>query len=330
MVSGFMCAHKGHEYIICSAVWLPLALFFVQGYLEEFRIPRLIWTAVPLSLSILAGFPQIALYSCALVLLYLIIGIFHSPKIKGWKVKLRQVLGAACTLLLLTGLLASLPIFAVAETLPYLTRERLTYEMFTSDSFPPWQALTFIIPNLFGGVDRDVPMYGPATTVFAAEVYPYLGLLPLALALYCFTVRFAIGFPARFWMVATIVALLLAFGGMTPLYRLLFYVPIYNLFRVPARHLFEVNFAMSVLAALGLDHLLRPPTVRRAEKPRRFLEGPYSQRPGSRQRLPSREVSKFDFLSRISGQLPAIEPEGSTRVRASLLILTPIFGASLL
>src|SRR5262249_9593334 len=159
-------------------------------------------------------------------------------KLKGWNVKLRHVACSTFLLFFLAGLLGCLPVLAVAETLPYLTRERITYEMFTSDAFPPWQLLTLFIPNFFGGVDRHVPMYGPVTTVFAAEVYPYIGLLPLAFAIGCFTVRRAIGFQARFWIAVAAVALLLSFGGMIPVYRLLFYLPIYNLFRVPARHLF--------------------------------------------------------------------------------------------
>jgi len=257
MVCGFMCAHKGHEYILCSAIWLPLVLFFVDRCVERLQILSIAWAAVPLSLSILAGFPQITLYSSALILAYLTIRIVHSTKLKGWNAKLRYVICTASILFFLAGLLGCLPIFAVAETLPYLTRERLTYEMFISDSFPPWQLLTFLIPNLFGGVDRHVPMYGPATTVFAAEVYPYVGLLPLAFAIGCFIVRLSIGLQAKFWLGVAVVGLLLSFGGMTPIYRLLFHIPIYNLFRVPARHLFEVDLALSVLAALGLDYFLR-------------------------------------------------------------------------
>ena len=257
MVSGFMCAHKGHEYIICSAIWLPLVLYFVHCYVERLQILCVAWAAVPLGLSILAGFPQITLYSSALILAYLATSIFHSPKLKGWSVKFRHLAGSTFLLFFLAGLLGCLPILAVAETSPHLTRERITYEMFTSDGFPPWQVLTLLIPNFFGGVDRHIPMYGPGTTIFAAEVYPYIGLLPLAFAIGCFTVRRAIGFQARFWSAAAAVALLLSFGGMTPVYWLLFHLPIYNLFRVPARHLFEVDFALSILAALGLDYFLR-------------------------------------------------------------------------
>ncbi len=38
MVCGFMMAHKGHEYIVCAAVWLPLTLHFIHRYAERLRI----------------------------------------------------------------------------------------------------------------------------------------------------------------------------------------------------------------------------------------------------------------------------------------------------
>jgi hypothetical protein len=44
--------------------------------------------------------------------------------------------------------------------------------------------------------------------------------------------------------------------GSPFLYRLLYHIPILNLFRVPARHLFEVNLAMSALSAIGFNYLI--------------------------------------------------------------------------
>jgi len=317
MVSGFMCAHKGHEYIICSAIWLPLVLYFVHRYVERLQILRVAWAAVPLSLSILAGFPQITLYSSALILAYLATSIFHSPKLRGWSAKFRHLAYSTFLLFFLAGLLGCLPVLAVAETLPYLTRERITYEMLTSDSFPPWQLLTFLIPNFFGGVDRHVPTYGPGTTVFAAEVYPYIGFLPLAFAIGCFAARREIGFQAKFWSGAAAVALLLSFGGMTPVYRLLSYLPIYNLFRVPARHLFEVDFALSILAALGLDYFLRQSRLT-SEKI-----------PGSgRSREEMREPRHSGFAQQFSDVGKRIKY--SRPIRRTPIVLSLIFGSSLL
>jgi hypothetical protein len=214
-----------------------------------------------MALSILAGFPQITLYSTLVMLAYLPFCLFGSPLLCGWKAKLVHVAVSAAVILGIGGLLGSLPLFSVAESLPYLTRERLTYEAFTSDNFPPWQILSFFIPDIFGGVDRHVPMYAPDTTVFAAEVYGYVGLLALTLALVGISAWRSVGREVRFWAAVAAVGLLVSFGGATPIYRLLFYVPVYNLFRVPARHLFEVNLALSVLAAIGLDFLVRQYTV---------------------------------------------------------------------
>jgi hypothetical protein len=70
MVCGFMSAHKGHEYIICVAVWLPLTLYFIHRYAQRLRIMDLGFAAVPVAFSVLAGFPQLTLYSILLILAY--------------------------------------------------------------------------------------------------------------------------------------------------------------------------------------------------------------------------------------------------------------------
>ncbi len=90
MVCGFLTAHKGHEYIVCAAVWLPLTLHFIHRYAERLRILDLGYAAVPVALSILAGFPQITLYSTLVVIAYIPFCVAGSPLLQGWKVKARS------------------------------------------------------------------------------------------------------------------------------------------------------------------------------------------------------------------------------------------------
>src|ERR1700722_18866826 len=71
MSCGFMMAHKGHEYIICAAIWLPLTLYFIHRYAERLRVLDLGYAAVPIALSILAGSPQITLYSTLVAIAYI-------------------------------------------------------------------------------------------------------------------------------------------------------------------------------------------------------------------------------------------------------------------
>ena len=255
MVCGFLMAHKGHEYMICTAVWLPLTLHFVHRYAERFRILDLGYAAVPVAFSILAGFPQITLYSTLVVVAYIPFCVAGSSFLRGWKAKLTHIALAEFGVLGIACLLGALPLFSVAASLPYLTREKITYEMFTSDNFPPSQLFTFLVPNIFGGIDRHVPVYAPDTTVFVAEVYAYVGILPLTLALAAMCAWRTACRALRFWSAVAAGGLLLSLGGATPIYLLFFHVPVYNLFRVPARHLFEVGFALSAIAAIGLDVL---------------------------------------------------------------------------
>jgi hypothetical protein len=258
MLCGFMTAHKSHEYILSAAVWLPLTLHFIHRYAERLRVLDLGYAAVPVALSVLAGFPQIALYSTVVAIAYVPFCFAGTPSMQGLKTKVAHIVFAEFVVLGIGGLLGSLPLFSVAATLPAFTRERITYGMFTSDNFPPFQLLTFLIPNLFGGVNRQIPDYAPDTTVFVAEVYAYLGILPLTLALAGLSAWRTARRELKFWSAVAVIALLMSFGGATPIYLLLFHVPVYNLFRVPARHLFEVGLALSVIAAIGLDSLLTP------------------------------------------------------------------------
>jgi hypothetical protein len=258
MLCGFMTAHKSHEYILSAAVWLPLTLHFIHRYAERLRVLDLGYAAVPVALSILAGFPQIALYSTVVAIAYVPFCFAHAPSMQGLKTKVAHIVFAELVVLGMGGLLGSLPLFSVAATLTAFTRERITYGMFTSDNFPPFQLLTFLIPNLFGGVNRQIPDYAPDTTVFVAEVYAYLGILPLTLALAGLSAWRTARRELKFWSAVAVIALLMSFGGATPIYLLLFHVPVYNLFRVPARHLFEVGLALSVIAAIGLESLLTP------------------------------------------------------------------------
>src|SRR5260370_2190879 len=67
----------------------------------------------------------------------------------------------------------------------------------------------------------------------------------------------------KFWSVVFIVALLTAFGRFLPLplYKVFYHVPLLNLFRSPARHLMEAEFALPVLAGRGLTPITPTPAL---------------------------------------------------------------------
>src|SRR5262249_41864709 len=83
----------------------------------------------------------------------------------------------------------------------------------------------------------------------------YVGLVALMLAIVAVLCKSDV--RTRFWGLAAALCFLLAMGGYAPLqfYRVMYYVPVVNLFRVPARHLMEGDFGLGVLAGRGFTVL---------------------------------------------------------------------------
>src|SRR5205085_3207957 len=130
-----------------------------------------------------------------------------------------------------------------------------TYEFFTSFSMPKRFVLTFLAPYIMGGGDGQLfraPYVGPP---YYPEMVGYVGVLTIMLAVIAIVVKPDV--RTKFWAVIAVICLLLAFGAYAPLnlYEVIYYVPVLNLFRVPARHLMEVDFALAVLAGRGFTML---------------------------------------------------------------------------
>lgn len=84
----------------------------------------------------------------------------------------------------------------------------------------------------------------------------YMPLLAVLLAVYAGAAAFRNNRRDNrvfFWMVAASLGALLMLGVYTPVYPLLYYVPIVNKFRGAARHSYEWTFAISILSAYGWD-----------------------------------------------------------------------------
>ena len=91
-----------------------------------------------------------------------------------------------------------------------------------------------------------------------------MGTLPFLLALVVMT-RWGRNPYILFWGGMAVLAFVLALGdAVRPLNKLLFHLPIYNVFRAPSKHILEMSFALSMLAGFGISLL------REGEKEKRF------------------------------------------------------------
>src|ERR1041384_1024532 len=143
-------------------------------------------------------------------------------------------------------LAAGVPPFQLLETgrAPRRSiRRSITYDFFSQGSFTLREAALSFIAPLYHYID----------------VTTYVAPLACAFALYAVIHamrRRQMRDPRIwFWLAAAVAAFMLMLGEHTPLYRLLYHIPILNLFRIPSRHAFEWTFALAVLAAYGWDAL---------------------------------------------------------------------------
>ena len=245
---GFLVGQIGHINVVQTGACLPWVLWALDGYAVTGRRKWGVALAAFVALQTFVGHQQTLAYSLLLVAAY---AVFNAYTLRESRARYLWSLA-----LLAAGvLLAAVQILPTFELLRNSLRADSSYDFFTSFSLPPGMLATFLAPYVAGGGDGRLfraPYVGPP---YYGEMAGYVGALGLMLAV-CAVVckRDA---RTKFWTAAALVCLLLALGRYAPLkfYKLIYYVPVLNLFRVPARHLMEAEFALAVLAGRGLTAL---------------------------------------------------------------------------
>jgi hypothetical protein len=232
-----------------ALMWLPLALVALERSRKRPLIPCLLGATAAYGMSVLSGVGQGFVYVGAIIFAYaafLVVAANSFDKDeegvalrwKAWE-RWRPMFVAGAAAILSAGLAA----FQILETMRAArrsVRSVLTYEIFTESSYTLLLALkTFLAPLHY---------------IIHATAY----VSPLAATLAILAVVFAIRSSRRdvrvfFWLGTAVAAWALMMGANTPLYRLLYHVPVINSFRAPPRHAFEWSFAIGILSAYGWD-----------------------------------------------------------------------------
>lgn len=256
MFSGFLVSHLGHNTMVNAAIWFPLILYFIENYFKYNKLSSLIYGSISFSLSIFSGYPAVSFYSGMVIFMYIIFRIWFKDNNNSVR-KLEQILNfAKCNLVIFLGgvLIASVQIIPILESLKYISRDKITYDFFSSFSFPVWTLPILIFPYIFGthapGLYNTL-YYGPWNLT---EMAGYVGILPLLFAIFAFIIFRKRNRQIWFWAFISLFGFLLVLGNSTLFYKVMFYIPIYNMFRVPARNWFEVNFAISILVAYAINY----------------------------------------------------------------------------
>ena len=251
-LGGYLVVHLGQTSHIAAAAWLPWVILAVEKLYQQLSWRWVTIGSVVIAVQLFAGVPQMNFYTAQVWAAYVLFAAFVRAETRHrWPFLAKSAAMAVCGLLL-----SCVQLLPLRELLPYSARGGIDYEYFASFSLPPWQSLNLIFPYFFGGALKSpyrLPYWGGEGVT---ELFGYIGLLTLLLAAVAvFKVR---GDKlVRFWSLLALLALLMAFGRYLPfgIHKLIFHIPVFNLFRVSARNLLMVNLSLAVLAGLGVNKL---------------------------------------------------------------------------
>jgi len=240
---------------------IPFILYFLRAGITEQKAGPFLSAALVMGLQVLALGMQIMCYSYICYAAYFVFFVFIAPE-SGRYDKLRLAAYFAASTVML-ALFSAPQFFPTAGYMKYSWRTHFTYADFTFLSFHPAETVSFILPQAFG-------LFGKTFWGFekARAFTPYLGLIPLFFIFFSF-MDGKLRKTAVFFSVMSGIFLLLSFGGHTPVFKLLYHVPVFNKFRDPGRFLAVLSFTVIAVAGIGLNNFISLT----ASKPRRGRRG---------------------------------------------------------
>ena len=279
MFGGQFVSKEQFPNMVQASAWLPWVLVCLDSLLRRKRLQDALTLGLVFGLQLLAAHVQMTLLTLYLAAAY---GVFVRWEVKrethpqppphggGGEIEHRELhlsygplppgegVGGGFRLLL-SGVAASG--LAMGQILPTVAlfrdaaRHKLSFHAVDRFYLPFNEIGNFVLPYLHGS-----PYFGNWTARGNVwETCCYVGVLPFALALWGGIAACRLGSRAgRFWLGVFLVSLWLALGGSGGLYHLAYWVlPGFRLFHDPARCLLPACFALSLLAAFGLERLPR-------------------------------------------------------------------------
>lgn len=254
MFSDLFITHIGNLNLNAVIAWLPLALLALHraiaaaGWRAQLRWALL--GGLVVSVSTLAGHGQMTFMVGIFLGGY---GLYRAAV--GWASRPLIHLAVIGAVGMAGAALALLPAMLL---IPHTVRAAFDFTQSTNYSLPLEGLVGLLAPNFYGR--GFLGFWGNWPRVEAG----YAGVLPWLLAPLPFLLDKTR--QALFFALAGLLFLLLALGGNSPVYGLLFgWLPIVP-FQVPARFVVLANLCLAILAAFGLDELLKPQRAQRFKR----------------------------------------------------------------
>ena len=240
----FLHVNPGHPTVIGGMTWLPLVVLALDRFTDTGGRRWLVAGAAGVAMQIYAGAQHFYLGGIVFGVYAVLLSLTTAS---AWRARVRPLI-AYTAIYGLAILLGAAQLFPALEAKPESARGGgVPIEFAATFSLPPENIATLLSPHLFGaGRDYFGRNYLWEMCLFASVT----GLMLACAALAQRDPR------RRCAATMVIVALILALGYHSPLFKLLYYyVPGYNTFRGAAKFSAFAALFLAILAAVGLDQL---------------------------------------------------------------------------
>jgi len=249
MFSDLYVTHIGNLNIIATASWLPLVILGFRRAFNRSGWSWVAWSGIVLGTAALVGHAQMFLYICIALGIYTFFEIYeHRHQKKTFSILIRLALSG-----LIAFGLSALALIPALDLPRYTVRAEMRYPDAAEFAIPPAGLLGILMPGFWGRGAGG--FWGPWLRTEAG----YAGVLPLLLAVIGTALTWRRERLIRYWLLLGAFGLLTALGAYTALHGWTYaLIPFFRQLRVPARAIFAFDMAVGVLAAYGLDALLKP------------------------------------------------------------------------
>ena len=157
---------------------------------------------------------------------------------------------------ILIGFIQLIPTFELLEN--SFARSNVDYDYIITDSYDIKLLPSLIFPYIFGckhnaitGIPSTFRWMGYSDSM---NMIRYFGITAISF--------FLIGLIKKnkhifFWIFVLLSSFIFTLGKYTPLYRIFFYIPIINKFRIPTRIFFIFGFALAIIIAFGFNEFIK-------------------------------------------------------------------------
>lgn len=252
-----LVVHVIHPMMLYHLAWFPLIFnLFRQGIIKS-NIKYSILSGLILGFTMLSGHPQSTLYVAFFLFLFAVYCLITN------KEKITTTILNSLIPIVIAGGMFAVQYLPSSELAELSQRDENTYELVSEGSLHLKQAVTMIVPDLFGkitgnsqeNVNSFFLKYNDQYQIhFYWETAFYFGVLTFIFAFFSIIKSYKDKLTI-FLFIISIFSLLYSFGSNLFLHKIFYNLPLFDTFRNPGRILFYLSLSFSLLAGFGLDKL---------------------------------------------------------------------------